>query len=185
MRMKPDIKGQAFVQDLIIAMVIMSIVVILYFGFYTNQDTSSDSIQQSLLSETKTITDYLVSEGFPTDWNSSNVVRLGVTSDGNVINMTKLDAFSNMTITNYDNTRTLLKTKYDYIIFFRDYEGNIMNITSQIFIGKPGINITNLDSLESPTQLSKVSRFVVLREGEVNTTARIIEMVTYAWTDKR
>ncbi len=176
-------KAQTFTQDLVVAIIIMSMVLIVFFEFYTNQDFNGDSAEKTLLSETKTITDYLVSPGYPSDWNATDVVNIGIVDENNVIDKTKLEIFSNMTRDDYDRTRSLLKTKYDYIIFFKDYDGNVINVSgSGSYFGKPGVNDTNLDMLESPSHISKISRFVVLREGA---SSRIIEMVTYGFSKEK
>ncbi|MBR9690921.1 hypothetical protein GOV08_04525 [Candidatus Woesearchaeota archaeon] len=178
-----DKKAQAFVQDLVIAILIISMISIVYFNFYTNQNISGEYVHQDLLSEAKTISDYLMGAGYPLSWNESNIVRLGITNGDNVLNATKASLFSNMTDnqTGYDKSRSLLKTKYHYIVFFRDYNGNVLNITEKNFLGKPGVNSTNIDD-EAPAYLAKISRFVVLKEGTINVTARIVEMMIYVWS---
>ncbi len=177
-------KAQAFTQDLIIAVVIITMMILIFFSFYTNQNIGTENIENNVMSETKTITDYLTTKGYPDDWNSTNVVRIGFTDNDYTLMLGKLELFSNMTRDDYDKARTLLKTKYDYIIFFTDYNGNVLNITNQKFIGKQGINNTNIESLESPTHISSITRFVVLRDNN-NSSVRIIEMVTYVWSKER
>jgi len=178
-------KAQVFVQDMIIALVLMSIMLFLFFSFYTNQNMKGENIEQSLISEAKTISDYLTSPGYPLNWNVSNVIRIGVADNNNVILEGKLSNFSEIAKNDYERTQFLLKTKYDYVVFFRDYEGNVLNISGLMFIGKNNTNSTNIEVLESPAHLLKISRFVVLKEGETNTTAKIIEMVIYVWTKER
>lgn len=175
-------RAQAFVQDMVIAVFILSMVIVIYLNFDINHALTGESEYNSLISEAKTISDYLVGTGYPSDWNETNVVRIGLADDNNVLDTLKISTFENMTKNDYDNTRNLLRTKYDYIIFFRDYNQNILNLTGEKFIGKPGVNITNIDS-QNPKHLKKISRYVVKKDGSINVSAQIIEMVIYVWSE--
>lgn len=178
-------KAQVFVQDIVISLVIMTIIFVIYVSYYSNQNFRGENIEQDLISEAKTLTDYLTSTGYPQEWNESSVVIIGFSDIDNSISKEKLGMFTNMTKNEYEKTKFLLRTKYDYIIFFRDYYGNILNISGEKFAGKSGINDTNLELAESPGHISKISRFLVLRDGEINETAKIIEMVAYVWTKEK
>ena len=169
--------------DMVLAVFILTMIMLLYFSYYTNEAPGNKSDYQNLVSEAKTISDYLVGTGYPRDWNESNVVRIGLTDNYNILDLSKLSRFSDLTKNDYGKTRDLLKTRYDYIVFFQDYEKNLLNLTGDRFLGKPGINNTNIESLQ-PSQLSRISRFVVEKQGQANITARIIEMVIYVWDER-
>lgn len=177
-------KAQAFVQDIVISIMIIIMLIMIYFTLYSNQDYESDLSYQNLLIETKIISDYLMSQGYPADWNTSNAARIGITNGDNVLNMTKLDNFYNLSNSSYDKTKDLLRTRYDYIVFFKDYDNNIINMSGHTYFGKPGENETTVEDGDA-THLSKISRYVIEKQGTVNISARIIEMKIYVWTNQR
>lgn len=169
--------GQAFVIDIIIAVSILCLISILYFSFYTNQNIKENTDYSNLLSEAKTISDYLTTQGYPNDWNQTNVVRLGLFNSEKILDKSKLNSYSNITTNDYYKTKEFLNTKYDYIMFFKAYNGSILNLSTIKYYGMPGVNDTNID-LQKPRHLTKISRFIV----EKNVTAQIIEMIIYVWS---
>lgn len=175
---KFKLKGQAFVQDLIIAIFIIVIFFIIFLNIEKN-DVREDS-NLGISSEAKVLSDYLVSTGYPIDWNISNVVRIGITDDNNILDKEKLNKFYNLTRDDYENVRYILGVKNDFIVFFTDYNGNLITIENLSFFGKPGYNLSKIES-DTPSNLFKVSRFVVLKEQTVNITSKIIEMKIYVW----
>ena len=177
-KMKFSRKAQAFVHDLIIALFIISIFFVIFLNYDRNESFSDSN--SDIIMETKVLSDYLVSSGYPTDWNSSNVIKIGVTNGNNVLNSTKLDMFYNMTNEDYDKTKYTLGVNDDFLVFFSDHNGNIMRVGESDFIGKPSYNISTIEST-NPNQLFKVSRFVVLKKGTENITSEIIEMKIYVW----
>lgn len=172
------LKGQAFVQDLIIAIFIIVIFLVIFFNIEKN-DARPDS-ELDISFEAKALSDYLVSAGYPNNWNSSDVIRIGITDDNNVLDKNKLEQFYNMTISDYGRTRYILGVKDDFIVFFTDYNGNIISVGSSDFFGKPGYDLLDVEN-DNPTNLYKISRFVVLKEGLVNITSKIVEMKIYVW----
>lgn len=172
--------GQVFVQDLVVALLIIVMVIIIFFSFEANNDKVGESIEEDMSLDSKTISDYLMSSGYPENWNITSATRIGITNDDNVINSTKLSNFYNFTLTDYSKTKTLFKTNYDYVVFFIDNKGNIRNMSSSVFFGKPGINSTNIED-ENPKYLSKISRFLVLKTINETVTSEILEMRIYVW----
>ena len=67
----------------------------------------------------------MLSEGFPSDWNANNVVRIGIL-DEEKVNETKLDRFYSLSISDYPRTKNLFNTKYEYYFNFSE----IMTIPS-------------------------------------------------------
>ena len=59
-------------------------------------------------------------EGTPFDWNKSNVIRIGIVNRDYTLNETKLDYLYNLSVNNYDDSRSYLASKFDYLIFFTE-----------------------------------------------------------------
>src|SRR3989338_6629598 len=125
-------RGQAWGLDLIVATIIFTMGIIIFFIYSLNLSDDTEEILNNLNYAGNSIADNLLSEGSPLDWNSTNVKKIGLTS-GNKINETKLERFYDLNITDYQKTKSLFNTKYDYYVFFP--EPMIINSTSVEGIG--------------------------------------------------
>ena len=175
-------QGQIFIQDTLVAIGIMVVVLFVFMNYLTKANNLEDAEFNRIMFESKTISDYLVGQGYPFDWNESNVIKLGLTNGKNVIMNNKIQSFKSLTESSsgYENSKVYLKTKYDYIIFFKDTGGNIVNLTNSTFMGMSGVNSSNIESI-NPVHLTTISRFLVEKKGIVNVTSNIYEMVIYVW----
>lgn len=148
---------------------IIAAVTIFFFGFVifymTNLNNSSEAEInfEDLKYEGKIILNSILSEGYPVDWNSANVQKIGILSDSK-INTTKLEAFYNLTLSDYERTRSLLNTKYHYFIFTNEnmtFHNGAVNIKG---FGKPGFNMNAI----SARNLVKLNRLAILNDKPSN-----------------
>lgn len=151
--------SQIWYADLIIALAIFSMVLVLFFTANPEMGSKEKKILQEMKMESKVVTGSLLTTGVPVNWNKSNVERIGI-SDGSRISNSKLTEFAAM---NYTQTRSLLRTHYDYYLFFES-SGNIMQINGSNGIGKPGINQANIEISDDPDQIVKHSRIVIYKD---------------------
>jgi len=143
---------------MIVAVLIFGAAILIYYKAVTNLSEQDEALLDDLLIDAKTISGSLMSMGYPYNWSKDNVVRIGI-SDDNRINETKLEQFSRIP---YKDSRKLFGTIYDYYVFFRDRNNNIMPFNESLEgIGKPGVNSTNIQIIENPKKLVKVTRLVV------------------------
>jgi len=109
---------------------------------------------QNLFYDGEIITNTILSEGYPINWNETNVDKIGILSD-NKINETKLERFYNLAQTDYEETKIIFNTKYNYYLFL---DKNItINSVSIEGIGKPGVNKNNINT----ENLIKITRITV------------------------
>ncbi len=144
-------KAQGWGFDLVVASVIFTFAIMAFYIFAINYSTGGEEQFNTLIYEGQLVADSILSEGHPSDWNSSNVVRIGLLSGGK-INQTKIDRFYNMTVnaTTYNRTKVLFNIAHDYNISFSSpvtIEG------SQIY----SLGITK----GTPENLIRVSRFTI------------------------
>jgi len=164
-------KAQVFSLDLIIAVLVFGSAILIYYKNITNLSDQDEELLDDLLIDAKSISNSLVSQGYPYNWNKDNVVRIGIT-DNNRINETKLEQFSMIP---YNEGRKLFGTAYNYYVFFRDKDNNILPFNESLEgIGKPGVNSTNIQTVENPKKLVKVTRLIV-KESDIK------KMVIYLW----
>ena len=74
----------------------------------------------------------------------------------------------------YSDAKNLLSLTNDYYVFFEDRNAIPLEIDSIKGVGKPGVNITNLNATEHPTDIIKIYRFVIY-----NST--MVRMGIYLW----
>jgi len=146
-------KSQAWGIDLMVAMAIFSTVIFVFFIYSINQTGDAKEILESLKYDARIISNNILSTGYPIGWNENNVSVIGILSDDE-INETKLKSFYDMTIADYQNTRVLFKTKYDYFFFLS--EDMIMDSVTIEGIGKPG---TDKDAIDA-RNIIKITRYV-------------------------
>jgi hypothetical protein len=110
-------RAQVWYTDFIIGVLIFSIVVVTYFYYVEHSEHSDENLMSYLVSEVKSVSSSLMSEGYPQGWTASNVTIVGLT-DGNFrINMTKLSNFNSW---GYEERRGYIHTTKDYY-FYMEY----------------------------------------------------------------
>jgi len=111
-------RGQAWGFDLIIGAVLFIIGVIGFYFFAINSQQEQSNKLEELNYASSTVADNLLSEGLPGNWNSSSVIRIGITTE-NKINQTKLDQFYNLSVQDYQLTKSLFNTNKEYYLIFK------------------------------------------------------------------
>jgi len=137
--MKINKKSQAWGIDLVFAFIIFSVGIMIFFVYSINQTGEAKEKFDSLTVDGDFILNNILSEGYPIDWNSSNVIIIGIISDGK-INNTKLERFYNLSLNNYTTTISKFRTRYNYYFSFDN-----MSISSGAIngIGKSDVNTSN------------------------------------------
>jgi len=144
-------KAQAWGTDLIIAFIIFSFAIIFFYFYSFNYSNETEDILELLTYEGNFIADSILSPGYPDQWEESNVIEIGITTDGK-INETKIKKFYQLTQNNYNKTKQIFGTKYDYYFFM----GTPINSTTE-GIGEPGTNSTNIIA----SNLMKITRLTI------------------------
>jgi len=160
-------RSQAWGIDLMVAIGIFSVAIVVFFVYSINQTNEARDTLEDLLYEGKAISNSILSEGSPEDWNSNNVVRLGILDEGK-INNTKLERFYDLSLSDYAKTKTLFKINVDYY-FFLDEE-MIIDTENVVGIGKPGFDIEDIDE----ENLIKIKRFIIYND-------KLVSAYFYVW----
>lgn len=151
-----DKHAQIWSLDLMVAVILFLSGIMVFFVYSINQPGETQDNFELLFYDGKAITDSLLSSGYPANWNSSNVIILGITDDDR-INETKLENLYDMIYidNDYQATKNLLNTGYDYYIFL--YENMTINSNEVEGIGKPGTTKDNITA----RNLVKITRFTI------------------------
>lgn len=149
-------RAQLWGIDLIVGTSIFIIGVILFYIYAFNYSSGSEDSYNSLSYDASIIADSLLSEGYPREWNSTSVVAIGISSS-NKINQTKLERFYNLSIQDYERTKYLFNTQYDYYLNFSEpLQINGVNVE---YIGHKSASQENI---------VKVSRITIYKNKLVN-----------------
>jgi len=171
-------KSQLWYLDYITAITMFTVILIIAFRYITNDYLMEGKNTDQIFSEAGKFSESLLTPGIPLNWSPENVVYVGICND-NVINSTKLDMLKNMTRDNYQHTRYILGQTSDFLIYFENQTGDIINLTNQAYIGKPGVTLSDVVA-SNPKNLITVTRYLVYK---YNTTAQIVAMKLIAWKD--
>lgn len=177
-------KAQAWFTDFIIAMMIFAASLTIYFVYTTNLSKEDTSLLNELISDVKSVSSSLVSEGYPLDWNNETVKKIGITNKYQRLDTLKLNNFANLP---YNYSKQILGTTYDYLLFFEEGNGSVLNVEGFCFKGPQknistnatcAINATTIAD-KNINRLVKIDRF--LTYTNINRTD-VIKMVLYIWS---
>lgn len=156
-------KAQAWGFDIIVATGIFIFGIIAFFLYTINYPTGEQEKLDDLLYEGNIIADNLLSEGYPENWTTSTVSKIGILSN-RVVSQEKLEYFNQLSTTEYGRTKTILGTKYNYFI----------NFSSSIQIS--GTSIEGIGLLPYNTKNSiKVSRVSIYQNKPVSIEVQVWE----------
>lgn len=156
--MKVKKRAQIWGIDLMSGMVLFIVGVVILFIYSLNQSDEVQDNLELLFYEGKIVADNLLSSGYPSNWDTGNVITMGI-SDNNKINETKLEKLYKMIYidNNYTITKNLLNTQYDYYFFLN--QNMTINSTEVEGIGNPGVTINNINA----KNLIKITRFTIYK----------------------
>ena len=175
-------RGQVWFPDVAVSAIFLAALIILYVQFSSNLEVENKVIIERLIFDSDTITETLLSSGWPPGWDADNVKRLGLTEDNHRLNETKLGYVANLS---YFDRKYLLGTTYDYYIIFQKNDGTLLNITDianltneglsrEGGMGFPNITLSTIRTLEDPDHMVRKERRLIY-----NSTA--VKMILYLW----
>lgn len=105
-------KAQVAIIGFIMTIVLFVIVISLFYSQFTSLFMDK-SEYPDIRGDSEHVSNLLLTEGYPTDWESETVKKIGLL-DGDIISLRKLENFSRIL---YPQTKLLLGVKYDYMFF--------------------------------------------------------------------
>ena len=127
-------KAQVWFTDFAVAIVIFSLVLISYYTYTTNISKQDSVALDDMISDSKLVSSSLLSEGFPGSWDNYTVQRVGITNNGQKADDEKVFEFGELP---YNRTKSLMGTQYEYIVFFLNQNGTLVNINGVCRAGMP------------------------------------------------
>jgi len=118
-------KAQAWSLDFIVGLVIFAAAIIFYFIYSGDVFNYPEADLDELRVEASSISSALMTPGYPPGWNSSNVIRIGISEDGSRISWAKLQNLNEIAL-NYSRMKYLLKVRNDFQITITDDNSSII-----------------------------------------------------------
>jgi hypothetical protein len=164
--------------DFILAIFIFSLCLVLYYKILPNVQSQELNNLNNVYLDAKIVSESLVTQGYPPGWNRTDVQRIGITDGGSIINYTKLYRFRNMTLEDYNRTRSRFGIKSDFAVFFTGKDGLPANLSGIWYVGNPRTEPGPGGAVSmggvSHNNLAGLTRILVYNRSIVN-------MVVYAW----
>lgn len=140
--MKMGKKAQVWSLDFALSLLIfMSALFAVVFAWnYISANTMETQQMHELQLKALTLSDSLIrTNGIPMDWNESTVEVVGLATDENMLNATKVKYFVNMSDTDYDHLKGLMDIGfYDFYFEIRDLNDTVYeNTTTPVSITSP------------------------------------------------
>ncbi|MFC1648092.1 hypothetical protein ACFL1B_01400 [Nanoarchaeota archaeon] len=127
-------KGQGWVLDFVGSILIFIIAITLAVKIITSVYVSEfDDVRQSSIM----VSEHLLNQGYPYEWNPDNVIRVGLTTSKNRLNKAKLENFKRL---NYNVTKRSFGTRYDYTFYFENKNGDYIGMGTECAIGSKSIS---------------------------------------------
>jgi len=151
-------RSQSWYVDYIVSFVIFAIAL---FMLIENLPQMESESLDSISIEANVLSDSLLSEGNPANWNSTDVIEIGLLTQG-VIDDSKVYRLNSVS---YKGARALYGMRSEFLIYF-DKGGKLYNISLFQYYGAPGANMTNIDSMFRPRQIVH-SRRLTSYKGDI------------------
>ena len=117
--------GQMWFPDFVISAIIFFSFAAFFIVFLNTQSDGSRELDAGALQDAKSMSGLLVNSGYPENWTEDTVSYVGLTNGNRRINETKVSQFSSM---DYTKARSIFGTPNDYIVFFADKNGNVIDV---------------------------------------------------------
>jgi len=154
-------RGQVWGIDLIVGATIIMAGIFSFYLYYYNLSSKQETKLNDLSQAGDQIAEALLSSGNPQNWDTNNVIRIGLADNGK-INSTKLDMWYELSESDYQYTLQLFKITSNYFVNFTEpfiYKGNYIQGIGKI-------------PTEEASDVAKTSRFTVYNGKP--TTMRIL-----------
>jgi len=139
-------KAQGWGFDLIIGLTIFLFGILFFYLYVINIPLSEKDDYDALRDEAAVIANSLVSEGSPTDWDETNVVRIGLLT-GKRVDEDKWHAFD---LIDYDRARVLLRATDNFYVYFNndtsDFRGKYLDGSNESVIRVTRVVVRNNES---------------------------------------
>ena len=149
-------KSQVWGFDLIIGVTIFAVGILIFFIYSLNKPGEAEESIKKLSYNGNLVSESVLSEGYPENWNSANVIVPGILT-GNKINNTKLEELYLLADSDYTKTKSLFNIRENYYIL----------LSEKITLSFGEVDGIGLEPM-NPKNLIKINRFTIYNDKPVN-----------------
>ncbi|MBR9706507.1 hypothetical protein GOV14_05710 [Candidatus Pacearchaeota archaeon] len=168
-------KAQTWGIDLMVAVTLFTFGIMLFFIYTLNSPGDTKEKFEYLYHNGKLVMDSLMSEGYPTNWETlvplatadhNNIMKIGILNSSNKIDDKKLQAFWDLSDNsdgngNYTFTKKVFNTRYEYRFFLEED----MNLDGD---NNPATNpVIGKDVYSNAKNLVKITRFTIYKNKPI------------------
>ena len=132
-------KASVWYMDFGVGLLLFIIGTSIFFSFTNESIVQDDDQLNNMISSLKFASSSLMTRGYPEDWNSTTVKKIGLTDGNNRIIAQKVSRFANL---DSDKVKYAFNSAYKYEICFRDENNDLVEINGLSCIGEPSENST-------------------------------------------
>ena len=94
---------------------IFTVAILIYFQFSTSFSFESENHLDLVLRDGKIVSSSLITRGYPGNWTSENVTKIGITNGDYRLNVSKLHEFKNI---DYNESKRIFSINSEYFVYF-------------------------------------------------------------------
>ncbi|MDO8740016.1 MAG: hypothetical protein Q7J54_00390 [Candidatus Woesearchaeota archaeon] len=180
-------KAQTWYGDFMIAIALFAITMIIYYQYASSISVENKNAIKDLLLDAKAISSSLIEEGYPANWSTFDVNRIGITDGNYRLKQSKIDSFAAL---DYSRSKFLLGISSDYFVFFEDKYGNVPRLNETCGIGSPQVTI-EVVNITGPWVVGNAKCLVNMSNTMAKNIAKVerivlynsslLKMVVYSW----
>lgn len=159
-------KAQTWKMEFIFAAFVFVIVIAIFFT--TINDFSRDNkTLEYIYFEGQSISEVLISEGSPADWDENNVIRPGILREGRHIDNKKMELLYSLSENNHSFLRGAFGVNSYFAVYIKDSDDEIIKFGNNKGVVPPAIAELNEEGIDfnmETQHMAKVKR-IVLYEG--------------------
>jgi len=133
-------RGQIWTVDYTVGLLLFLIALVALVTVLAKTSLLKDSFSDVLRSG-DAVSEQLMGTGYPADWRSDDVLALGILT-GNELSQRKTERLLALSQEDYDVTKRLLNTQYEYAFTLSTRNGTLVPILDACVVGSPAVTET-------------------------------------------
>ncbi len=166
-------KGQVWFSDLLIAIVIFTVMLVVYLRVSSNMSDRDDRLFDELRSDSSFVAGSMSGAGYPDGWNPGNVEKIGLTDGSMRLNLTKVAYAASI---NSSSIKAIVGTRNDFIVLFMDSNDSVL------YLGSCGFGSLYFENISADGCANiTISSKMLAKSERLVYSGGLVRMVVYSW----
>jgi hypothetical protein len=171
-------KAQVWYLDVVMATFIFAAGLVAFHFYSLNIDRDDRERLEEMSFQADALSSELLKEGYPKEWTSVDVVKIGLTNNDQHLDEAQWVEFS---LVDYNTSKQLLGMTYDFLVFFENAQGNVTPFGGVCGVGLQEINFTFSNETCTRPVLPPVKNLLT-RERYLFGKNNIVKMKVYVFS---